>query len=716
MAQKNTREWVLLQPVIFISLAARNCNAKTTTLIPSGSYMNIAGTSFSNEDLRTIANTIRMVSADGVEKANSGHPGMPMGMADFASVLWLKYLRFNPKEPTWFARDRFVVSNGHGSMLPYTMLHLAGFDLSMADLQAFRQWDSKTPGHPEYGVTPGIEATTGPLGQGISNAVGMMLGQKMLHAKYAAPNSAKFLDHRTFVFCGDGCLMEGVSSEASSLAGHLGLSGLIVVWDDNGISLADHTSVSFTEDVLKRYEAYGWHTMRVDGHDYEAIDKVLAAAVAVTDKPVMIAAKTVIGWGSPNKKDSHDVHGSPLGKAEMEATKKNLNWPQEPAFFIPDVTKKAFALRVEELGVHYAEWQKGYTDWQKNFGDLAAQLKDQLNYKLPADLEDKLIATLPTDGKAVATRKLSESVLQGLSAAVPALIGGSADLEPSTFTMIKGSTDVKKNGFTGKNIRFGVREHGMGSIMNGLSYYGGYIPYGSTFLCFSDYMRPTIRLAALSHLRGLFIFTHDSIFLGEDGPTHQPVEHLSSLRIIPNVHVFRPADGLETAMCYKYAVGMSHGPAVMVFSRQGVPPLARRDGFKNDEILKGGYVLTEGGVGGQDPQIVFVATGTEVSLALDAAKKLGTKTKWRVVSMPCCELYAKQPQSYKDATVPKTAKLVVCEAGASFGWAQMLGRSPDDVEFVCIDRFGASAPASVLAEKFGFTAESVAERVVKRFL
>ena len=678
--------------------------------------MNIAGTVFSKEDLRTIANTIRMVSADGVEKANSGHPGMPMGMADLATVLWLKYLRYNAKEPTWFARDRFVVSNGHGSMLPYTLLHLAGYDMSMADLQAFRQWESKTPGHPEYGMTPGIEATTGPLGQGISNGVGMMLGQKLMHSKYASPNSAKFLDHRVFVFCGDGCLMEGVSSEASSLAGHLGLSGLIVIYDDNGISLADHTSVSFTEDVLKRYEAYGWHTMRVDGHDYDAIDKALEAATAVKDKPVMIAAKTIIGWGSPNKKDTHDVHGSPLGKAEMEATKKNLNWPQEPTFLVPEITKSAFAARAEELSAQYAEWSKDYDTWQKKFADLSIQLSTQLTYWLPGDLEEKLVATLPTDGKPVATRKLSESVLQGLSAVVPSLIGGSADLEPSTFTMIKGSRDISRTDFSGKNIRFGVREHGMGSIMNGLSYYGGYIPYGSTFLCFADYMRPTIRLAALSHLRGLFIYTHDSIFLGEDGPTHQPVEHLNALRIIPNVHVFRPADGLETAMCYKHAVGMSHGPAVMVFSRQGVPPLVRHDGFKNEDILKGGYAVMDGGVGKGDPNIVFVATGTEVSLAIDSAKKLGTKAKWRIVSMPCYELFKTQSDVYKDHLIPKSAKLVVCEAGSSFGWAQMLGRDPNDIVFVCIDHFGASAPASVLAEKFGFTTDSVVERVTKKFL
>ncbi|MFN8391010.1 MAG: transketolase [Bdellovibrionota bacterium] len=667
--------------------------------------------SYTKEQLTLVANTIRMLSADGVEKANSGHPGMPMGMADLAAVLWLKYLRFNPEQPKWLARDRFVLSNGHGSMLLYSLLHLAGFKLSIDDLKQFRQWESKTPGHPESYMTEGVECTTGPLGQGISNAVGMAIGQKLMASRY----DADLFAHRVFVFAGDGCLMEGVSSEASSVAGHLGLGNMIVIYDDNHISIAGHTELAFTEDVCKRYEAYGWNTMRIDGHDYDQIDKALAAAVAVTDRPTLIAARTTIGWGSPNKKDTHGVHGSPLGKDEMAATKKALNWPQEPTFYVPDETKKAFAGRIESLKQEYSSWVQKFEGWKKAKPDLAKGLDAQVKREVPADLADKLIAALPTDGKPVATRKLSQSVLQALSANVNSVIGGSADLEPSTLTLIAGSGDVEKGTFSGKNLRFGVREHGMGAIMNGLAYYGGYIPYGSTFLCFYDYMRPTIRLAALSHLPGLFIFTHDSIFLGEDGPTHQPIEHVNSARMVPNVHVFRPADGLEVAMCYKLAVELKTGPALFSLTRQNLPQLERPQAFKKEDIEKGAYVLYESKPG-TAPQICFVATGSEVGLALEAAKTLAEKAAVRVVSMPCCELFRKQSKQFRDQLVPPASKKVVCEAGTSFGWASILEADISSLECCCIDHFGASAPDTVLAEKFGFTAKSVVERVTKRFL
>ena len=659
------------------------------------------------DQLTLIANTIRMLSADGVEKANSGHPGMPMGMADLATVLWLKYLRFNPDQTKWLARDRFVLSNGHGSMLLYSLLHLSGFKVSMDDLKSFRQWESKTPGHPESFMTDGVECTTGPLGQGISNAVGMAIGQKLLAARYGA-GAEEVFDHRVFVFAGDGCLMEGVSSEACSLAGHLGLGNMIVIYDDNHISIAGHTELSFTEDVCKRYEGYGWHTQHIDGHDFGQIDKAIEAAVAVKDRPSIIAARTYIGKGSPNKVDTHDVHGAALGKDEMAATKKNLNWPQEPTFYIPDETKHAFASRIEELKEAYAAWNGKFEGWKKSNGEKAKALDSQLKREVPKDLEAKLVASLPNDGKAIATRKLSQTVLQALSANLSCLIGGSADLEPSTFTLINKSTDVEKGQFTGLNLRFGVREHGMGAIMNGLSYYGCYLPYGSTFLCFADYMRPTIRLAAVSHIPGLFIFTHDSVFLGEDGPTHQPIEHLNSLRMIPNVHLFRPADGLETAMCYKVAAELRTGPSVLVFSRQNLPQLDRPSGFQNSDIEKGAYTVFERGGA---PSVVFIGTGSEVGLALESAKKLPEKTAVRVVSMPCCELFRKQPKAWRDALIPPSAKKVVCEAGTSFGWLNILETSAESVKFITIEHFGASAPANVIAEKLGLVPDAVVKQV-----
>jgi len=668
--------------------------------------------SLKKDQLTLVANTIRMLAADGVEKANSGHPGMPMGMADLATVLWLKYLRFNPEQPKWFARDRFVLSNGHGSMLLYALLHLAGFKVSMDDLKSFRQWGSKTPGHPENFMTEGVECTTGPLGQGISNAVGMAIGQKLLSQRYAGESAKDVFDNRVFVFCGDGCLMEGVSSEASSTAGHLGLGNLKVIYDDNHISIAGHTELAFTEDVCKRYEAYGWHTQRVDGHDFAAIDKAIEAATKITDRPCLIAARTTIGWGSPNKADSHDVHGSPLGKDEMAATKKNLNWPLEPTFLVPDETKSIFSARIEEQKQAYGEWKQKFEAWKKTNGEKATRLENQLALKTPSDLEDKLVGALPSDGKPVATRKLSQIVLQALSANVDSLIGGSADLEPSTLTLINKSSDVEKGQFAGLNLRFGVREHGMGALMNGLAYYGGYIPYGSTFLCFADYMRPTIRLAAVSHLPSMFIFTHDSVFLGEDGPTHQPIEHVNSLRMIPNVHVFRPADGLETAVCYRVAAELRTGPSVFAFTRQNLPQLERPANFKRGDIAKGGYVTFERG----SPDIVFIASGSEVSLAVDSAKALPEKVGVRVVSIPCAELFRKQPKAYRDSIVPPASKKVVCEAGTSFGWLNILECGPDTTEFITIERFGASAPANVIAEHLGFTAAAVSKKVTARFL
>ncbi len=667
----------------------------------------------SKEQLTLVANTVRMLAADGVEKANSGHPGMPMGMADLATVLWLKYLKFNPQDSKWLARDRFVLSNGHGSMLLYSMLHLAGYKVSLDDLKSFRQWESITPGHPESYMTDGVECTTGPLGQGISNAVGMAIGQKLLAARYGE-GAQDLFDHKIFVFAGDGCLMEGVSSEASSVAGHLGLDNLVVIYDDNHISIAGDTKLSFTEDVCKRYEAYGWHTQKIDGHNYEAIDQAISSAVALQGKPCLIAARTHIGKGSPNKVDSHDVHGSPLGKEEMAKTKANLNWPTEPTFYIPEETKKIFAQRIESLKGDYAKWQDKFSAWKNANKENAKALEQQVTLQTPPDLEAKLIAALPKDKTEISTRKLSQMMIQVLSANVNSLIGGSADLEPSTLTLIGKSSDVEKSQFKGLNLRFGVREHGMGAIMNGLTYYGGYLSYGSTFLCFADYMRPTIRLAALSHLSGLFIFTHDSIFLGEDGPTHQPVEHVNSLRMIPNVHFFRPADGLETAVCYRLGAELRHGPAVYAFTRQNLPVLDRPANFTTADIGKGAYVLYETNAGA-NPEIVFIGTGSETSLALAAAKLLPAGKNIRVVSMPCCELYRRQDNAWKEKLIPTKAKKVVVEAGTSFGWLNILEASAADTVFATIDHFGASAPAKILAEKFGFTPQAVAKKVQEKF-
>jgi transketolase len=659
--------------------------------------------------LQKVAHTIRFLSADAVEKAKSGHPGMPMGMAELASVLWLKYLKYNPSDSGWIARDRFVLSNGHGSMLLYSMLHLAGYKVSMDDIKNFRQWDSNTPGHPESYMTDGVETTTGPLGQGIGNAVGIALGQKILSARYG---SASFnpVDHKVWCFCGDGCLMEGVSTEASSLAGHLALDNLIVVYDDNNISIAGRTDLAFTEDVEKRYQAYGFHTLRVDGHDLDAIDAAYQQALEVRGKPVLILAKTIIGKGSPNKADSYNVHGSPLGKEELEASKKSLDWPLEPMFLVPDEVRAVFSARAEALQSSYQEWCSAYKDWKTEHAELSATLQKQLDKTLPPDLEDVLVAAVTPATSAVATRKLSESVLQAASATVEALIGGSADLEPSTLTLIKDSTDVQAGSYAGKNLRFGVREHAMGSVMNGLSYYGGFIPYGATFFCFLDYMKPTVRLAALCHLQTIYVYTHDSIFLGEDGPTHQPIEHMQMLRAMPNIQVLRPADALETAVCYAMALEKKDGPSALILTRQNLPQIERPAAFTTADIRKGAYIAYESGTDGT-PDLVFIATGSEVSLAIDAAKELAASKSVRVVSMPSWDVFSRQDESYRQSLIPQSAKKITIEAGSTFGWRDMVGGSAQDTLCIGMESFGASAPAGVLAEKFGLTKEGVLEKI-----
>jgi transketolase len=651
-------------------------------------------------------NTIRMLAVDGTQKANSGHPGMPMGMADCAFVLWSRFLRFNPKDPNWPNRDRFILSAGHGSMLLYSMLYLAGYEVTLDDLMQFRQWESRTPGHPEYGCLPGVETSTGPLGQGFANGVGMAIASKIAAARF---NQKEFpiIDHRVFAIASDGDLMEGISSEAASLAGHLRLGNLIYLYDDNHITIEGKTDLAFSEDVGKRFEAFGWHTVKVDGHDRPAVAEAIQSGIDETEKPTLICARTHIGYGSPNKQDNASVHGSPLGVEETLNTKRNLGWPEEPAFFVPDAIREIFKARVRELLPEYESWQRRFKEWQERFPEKAELWKNFHSKKIPQNLEDQLIAGLPD--KISATRIHGWKVLQKAAESVPSLVGGSADLTPSTKTNIEGSPSIAAGAFEGRNLHFGIREHAMGGILNGMSLYGGFIPYGSTFLVFSDYMRPSIRLAAIMCVQVVYIFTHDSLFVGEDGPTHQPVEHIAALRAIPGLTVIRPADGLETAMAYAYAIRKQDGPTAICLTRQNVPELERSRDFDRNLIQKGGYVLSR--ESGKKPDVVLVATGSEVGIAIESKKLLKEKGKdARVVTMPSLNVFWKQSEAYRDSVVPQDGTPVVAvEAGIGMGWAEIT-RSP--FLFIGMNRFGASAPAEVLAEKFGFTGPLVTEKIL----
>lgn len=652
------------------------------------------------ENLKRLALTIRVLSAEGVEKANSGHPGMPMGAADYASLLWANYLRFNPKDPQWQNRDRFVLSAGHGSMLLYSLLHLFGYDLPMSELQSFRQWDSKTPGHPEFGWTPGVETTTGPLGQGIANAVGIALSGKMLAARYGDA----LINYRVFGIAGDGDMMEGVSSEAASLAGHLKLDNLIFFYDDNEISIGGDTAVCFSESVPTRFEAYGWSVQEVDGHDVAAVEKALNKAIAETGKPKLIVCHSKIGFGSPNKVGTAEVHGAPLGKDELKLTKERLGWTESTDFTVPADVKKYCADLVAAKAKEHSAWVDLHENWSAKNPELGKQFTAQIKRELPATLKDDLAAAFKV-GKKDASRNLSAAVIQEIAKRVPFFIGGSADLEPSTKTLIKGSPDIQPGAFGGKNIRFGVREHGMGAVVNGLAYCQSWIPYGSTFLVFSDYMRPTIRLAALSHLQSLFIFTHDSFWVGEDGPTHEPIEHTASLRLIPNLLVFRPADALETALCYYSALSHKHRASTLLFSRQNLAVIDRPADFNADEILRGAYVAYESG----RSTISIVATGSELGASIEAAKELqNSGVHARVVSMPCVELFLEQPADVREKILPKESRKVVVEAGTTIGWQRIVG---SDALLIGIDHYGASAPGEILAEKFGFTAPALVKRI-----
>lgn len=652
-------------------------------------------------ELATLAvNTIKFLAVDGVEKANSGHPGLPMGAADLAFVLFSRYLKFNPQDPHWADRDRFILSAGHGSMLIYTMLHLSGYDLPLEELQRFRQWDSKTPGHPEAHMTPGVECTTGPLGQGVANAVGMALAAKLADARLPG-----LLSHNTWVIMGDGCVQEGICHEAASMAGHLGLGNLKVIYDDNKITLDGDLSESMSEDVKKRFEAYGWHTISIDGHNHEQIAKAYDEALAETKKPVLILARTHIGNGAPNKHDTHKVHGEPLGAKEMEATRKNLGWPLDKTFYVPDEVRALWQARIEQLKGVYNAWKQHEGEWKTKHPEAAALYAQLEKREIPADLLQQLAAAAPKDLDA--TRALAGTILQKASALVPSLVGGDADLSGSTKTNIKDSAKVLPGSFGGKNLRFGIREHAMGAVANGIALYGFFLPYTATFLTFSDYMRPAIRLAALTQHNAIHVFTHDSIFLGEDGPTHQPVEHVASLRIIPNVDVWRPGDPIECAAAWAAAITRQDGPSELIFSRQKVDPYGVTP--KPEDAIKGGYVLhrEEGGA----PEVTIMATGSEVGLAVQIANTLkGEGRRVRVVSLPCLEVFSRQSAEYQASVLPKEGKRVSIEAGITAGWRGWVG--PEGLA-VGIDHYGASAPAKVLAEKFGFTAAQITERVRK---
>jgi transketolase len=648
-------------------------------------------------------NAIRFLAIDAIEKAKSGHPGLPMGAAPMAFVLWDRFMRFNPKNPKWFNRDRFVLSAGHGSMLQYALLYLTGYDsVSIEDIKQFRQWGSKTPGHPENFETAGVEVTTGPLGQGIANAVGLAMAEAHLAAKFNKPD-AKIVDHYTYVILGDGCNMEGVSGEAASLAGHLGLGKLIALYDDNHISIDGSTDVAFTEDVSKRFEAYGWHVLHVENGntDLDAIAKAIETAKAVTDKPTMIKVTTTIGYGSPNKANTAGIHGAALGTDEVALTRKELNWEHEP-FVIPqnvlDHTRKA----VERGASYEAEWNKVFADYKAKYPQEAADFDRYVSGKLP-DAWDKVLPSYTPEEKGQPTRKHSEICLNKLATVLPELIGGSADLTHSNLTELKGKGDFQKGQYQNPNIHFGVREHGMGAICNGMALHGsGLIPYGATFLIFTDYMRAAIRLSALSQVGTIWVMTHDSIGQGEDGPTHQPIETLASLRAIPKLTVIRPADGNECSGAYKVAIekAKQNAPTLLAFTRQAVPNLA---GSSVENVAKGGYTLVDCQ---GTPEIILIGTGSEVSLCVTAAEKLTAEgKKVRVVSMPSTSLFDAQDAAYKESVLPKAVtKRLAVEAACSFGWHKYVGTEGDTVT---IDSFGASAPGGVCMEKFGFSVDNV---------
>ncbi|HCE2140573.1 TPA: transketolase [Vibrio parahaemolyticus] len=653
-------------------------------------------------DRKYLANAIRALSMDGVQQANSGHPGAPMGMADIAEVLWRSHLNHNPSNPEWADRDRFVLSNGHGSMLIYSLLHLSGYELSIDDLKNFRQLHSKTPGHPEYGYAPGIETTTGPLGQGITNAVGMAMAEKALAAQFNKEGH-DIVDHFTYVFMGDGCLMEGISHEACSLAGTLGLGKLIAFWDDNGISIDGHVEGWFSDDTPKRFEAYGWHVIpAVEGHDADAINAAIEAAKA-DPRPTLICTKTIIGFGSPNKSGSHDCHGAPLGAEEIAATRKELGWEHGP-FEIPQEVYAEWSAK-ETGAAKEAAWNEKFAAYEAAYPELAAEFKRRVNGELPAEWEEKasqIIADLQANPANIASRKASQNALEAFGQMLPEFMGGSADLAPSNLTMWSGSKSLEANDFSGNYIHYGVREFGMTAIMNGIALHGGFVPYGATFLMFMEYARNAMRMAALMKIQNIQVYTHDSIGLGEDGPTHQPVEQMASLRLTPNMNTWRPCDQVESAVAWKLAIERKDAPTALIFSRQNLAQQPR-SAEQVADIAKGGYILKDSD---GKPELILIATGSEVELAVKAAEQLTAEgKKVRVVSMPSTDAFDKQDAAYREAVLPSdvTARIAI-EAGIADFWYKYVGF---DGRIIGMTTFGESAPADQLFEMFGFTVENV---------
>ena len=645
------------------------------------------------QDLQTRAiNTLRFLSADGVQKANSGHPGLPMGGAAMAYTIWTRHLRHNPRNPKWMGRDRFILSGGHGSMLLYSLLHLTGYELSLDELKNFRQWGSLTPGHPEYGLTPGVEMTTGPLGQGFATGVGMAIAASHLAATFNQ-SGHEIINPFIYAIVTDGDLMEGVASEAASLAGHLSLGRLIYLYDDNHISIDGSTDLAFTEDRAARFRSYGWQVLTVeDGNDVEAIDQAVKDAKS-DPRPSIIMCRTTIGFGAPNRQGTSKAHGEPLGDDELNAAKDNLGWPREPRFFIPEDVLAFYRKAVDKGRELEHDWKMRLDAYKRIHPSLGVELQRRLNGELPADWASAL-PKFPADAKGMATRAASGKVINALAPKLPELIGGSADLAPSNNTKIDGVPAFQKDSNAGRNFHFGVREHAMGAALNGMAVFGGVIPYGATFLVFADYVRPAVRLAALSHIPSIFIFTHDSVGLGEDGPTHQPIEQLTSLRIIPNLVVIRPADANETAQAWKVAVERRNGPTVLALTRQNLPTLE-----SSAQVEKGAYVLKDFGT----PEMILMASGSEVSLVLDAAQKMADEGRGvRVVSFPSWELFEKQDEAYRESVLPKNIqKRLAVEAGAGIGWERYAK------SVISIERYGASAPAKIIFEKFGFTVENV---------
>ncbi len=685
---------------------------------------NLTKSSYTSEEPDQLCiNTIRFLSIDAVQKANSGHPGLPLGAAPMAYILWTRFLQHNPENPNWFNRDRFVLSAGHGSMLLYSLLHLTGYALSLNEIKNFRQWGSKTPGHPEYGITPGVEITTGPLGQGFANGVGMAIAEAYLAARYNKPGF-DIIDHHTYALVSDGDLMEGVSAEAAPLAGHLKLGKLIYLYDNNHITLASATPVTFTENHVQRFEAYGWHTQSVeDGNDLEAIYNAILAAKEETERPSMIFIRTHIGYGSPNKQDTCAAHGSPLGKEEVKLTKENLSWPDSPDFLIPEEALLNFRKAVSKGKQLERDWEKLFSNYEKEYPQLASELRDLAKGKRSKKW-DIHIPEFPADEKGLATRVASGTIMQAFFEYLPGFIGGSADLNTSTHTELKDAGNFENPtmavgdlqgsagggwSYAGRNLQFGVREHGMASISNGMAVHGGIIPFSATFLTFSDYMRPAIRLAALMRLNLVYVFTHDSIAMGEDGPTHQPIEQLASLRAIPKLIVIRPCDANETAVAWRMAIESVKAPVALILSRQDVPTLDRKKYASEDGLRFGAYILSDGP--GANTEIILIASGSEVGLIVKAQQKLMEHNiSARLVSMPSWELFESQTLEYRNTVLPPTfpARISV-EAGVTQGWNRYVG---DGGEVIGIDTFGASAPGEVMVDEYGFTVENICTRAL----